>query len=421
MQGKRLFNDFRVTLAARLGEPSAFLTLYRIRRAAFRQQSMDLYRRYGQVIVVFLALFGILLKERPSLLAEPLLHFWRAPGQVLPDLAFGLAWMALAGAWTSVHRPFIRGGALARYSRSLPLPRHTPRLVDLSILGLSLPVFLVPLCVALWIAGRSGQAFGVDGRFPLYLLLFAALTIATAQAVAFGPSVRARLSAGATLAALVAAPWLPYLLLVPTAMAALAAAAFACMADSPARAQGAARAGKERSGPVRLLILLRVQGALLFHRHRYDAGMRLLLAGLPQLAAWWMIVYAGKVEEARGFLHVGCALTLCFTSGYFYTLHVGGQSLAPWLRSMPFGRLRMALASQLLVLAATALLFGATLAALAVAFGARHAATIDMARAAAYWLAWLPALGLPAITRHKDGKLFTYALVAAALIIAFNL
>jgi hypothetical protein len=115
---------------------------------------MDLYRRYAQVIMVFLLLFGILLKERPSLLAEPLLHFWRAPGQLLPDLAFGLAWTALVTAWTSIHGPFIRGGALARYSRSLPLPRPALKLVDLSVLGLSMPVFLLPLLVALWIAGR---------------------------------------------------------------------------------------------------------------------------------------------------------------------------------------------------------------------------------------------------------------------------
>lgn len=418
MQDNRLFKDSRVPLAARLGGHAAFLTLYRIRRAAFHQQTMALYRRYGQAIMPFLALFGVLIIERPGLLAEPLLHFWRAPGVILFDLGWALAWMALVGAWTSVHRAFIRGGALARYSRSLPLPPRTLQLVDLAMLGLSLPVFLVPFGAALWVAGRSQGALGVDGRFPLYLLLYAALTIATALAVAFGLRPRARLLAGGLPALLVAAPWLPSLLLVPVAVAALAATVYACMEDGPAPAQGAARTGKGR--PVRLPILLRVQAALLFHRHRYDAGMRLLLSALPLLAAWWMIVYAGKVEEARAFLHVGCALTVASTAGYFYTLHLGGQSLAPWLRSMPYGRLRMALAAQGLVLGATAALFAATYGALAWTFGARHAVALDMARAAAWWLAWLVPLGLPLLQRNRNGSLFKFALVVAALILAFN-
>lgn len=397
----------------------AFMILYRIRRDAFRRQSMALYRRYSQAIMLFMALFGILFRERPSLLAEPLLHFWRAPGSIGPDLAFAAGWMALVAAWTSIHGPFIRGGALARYSRSLPLPRPVQRLVDLSVLGLALPVFLLPFAVALWIAGRSEHALGVDERFPLYLLLYAALTIATARAVAFGPQARARLGAGAVLAILVGAPWLHSFLLAPAALAALAATVYACMAESDAPLERAPCT--EGAPPWRPLILLRVQAALLLEQHRYDAAMRLLLAGLPQLAAWWMIVHANKVEEARAFLHVGCALSICFSSGYFYTLHQGGLVLAPLLRSMPFARLRMVLAAQWLVLGLTALLFGATLAALAWQFGAQHAATLSMAGAGAYWLAWLPLLGLPVLQRHKDANLAKFALVAAALLIAFNL
>ena len=422
MQDKQLVKDsfFTRAIATRLGGHAAFLTLYRIRRAAFRQQSMALYHRYGQAIMPFLALFGILIIERPSLLADPLLHFWRAPGVILFDLGWALGWMALVGAWTSVHRAFIRGGALARYSRSLPLPRRTLQLVDLAMLGLSMPVLLVPFGVALWVAGRSEAALGIDGRFPLYLLLFGALTIATALLVAFGMRPRARLCAGALLATLVGAPWLPSLLLVPAAIAAIAATVYACMEDAPPPLQGAALAGEGKRRPMRLLILLRVQAALLFHRHRYDAGMRLLLSGLPLLAAWWMIVYAGKVDEARAFLHVGCALTVSSTAGYFYTLHVGGQSLAPWLRSIPFGRLRMALAAQLLVSAVTAALFAATFGALAWTFGARHAVALDMAGAAAWWLAWLVPLGLPLLQRNANGSLFKFALVVAALIIVFN-
>lgn len=415
MQHKRLFGFSWFRFAAAPGAADAFMTLYRIRRTAFRLQSMALYRRYGQALMLFLALFGILLRERPDLLAAPLLHFWRAPGTLPADLAWGAAWMALVGAWTSIHRPFIRGGALARYSRSLPLARHTARLVDLSILGLSLPVFLVPFGVALWVAARSPQMLGADGRFALYLLLFGALTLATAQAVAFGPSLRARLGAGGVLGALVAAPWLPALALPLLAAAALAATVFACMGEA-----AMAQAGNKRTALSLLPILLRVQAGLLWHRHRHDAALRLLLAGLPQLAAWWMIVYAGKVEEARAFLQVGCAMTAAIASSYFHTLHLAGQGLRPYLDSMPFGRLRMALAAQALVLGVFALVFGASFAALAWTFGARHAVALDMAAAGAYWLAWLAPLGLPLFQHHKNGNLFKFALVTAALIIAFH-
>lgn len=419
MKDEQLAADACNTSAAadRVPAASPFLVLYRIRRAAFRQGSVDLYRRYGQVIVLSLALFGILLKERPGLLAEPLLHFWRAPGELLPDLAFGAAWMALVAAWTAAHGAPIRGGALARYCHSLPLARRTHRLVDLSILGLALPVFLLPFAVALWIAIRAGDALGADGRFPVYLLLFASLTLTTAQAVAFGPQARTRLVAGATLAALVGAPWLPAPLLAPLAVAALAGVALACTGERPA--PGHAAGG--RAPPLRVPVLLRIQAGVLLHRHRHEGAMRLLLSSLPQLAAWWMIVYADKGAQAWGFLHVGCAFTVCLTSGWFHTLHVAAGSLRPWLRSMPYGLLRMTLAAHLLVLALSLLLFGATLAALASSFGPRHGVTLAMAQVGAYWLAWLPLLGLPFIQRHKDGVLFKFALVAVALLIAFHL
>jgi hypothetical protein len=421
MHDKSLVNDSSLTHAATPDAPSAFLTLYRIRRSAFRQQSMALYRRYGQAIMLFLALFGILLRERPDLLAAPLLHFWRAPGELLAGLAWGALWMALVATWTGIHAPFIRGGALARYCRSLPLPRHTLRLVDLAVLGLALPVLALPFAVALWTAWHSAGAFGADGRFPLYLLLFAALTLTTALAVAFGAAPRARRLAGASLALLAAAPWLPPLLLAPVTLAALAAIGFACCAEVHAPTHGATPLIGRALRLIRLPVLLRAQAGLLFHHHRHESGMRMLLAGLPLLAAWWMIVYAGKVEEARGFLHVACALSVCIASGYFYALHVGGQGLAAWLRSMPFAGLRLALASQVLVLGTMAVLFGSAYAALALAFGPDHAVARAMAWAAAWWLPWLALLGLPVLQRHKDGNLYKYVLATVALIIVFNL
>lgn len=400
---------------------SAFLTLYRLRRTAFRQQSMALYRRYGQAILVVLALFGILLRERPSLLGEPLLHYWRAPGSWLADLACAGAWMALVAAWVSIHRGFIRGGTLARYARSLPLHPRTAGLVDLAILGLGLRVFLLPFRVAAGVAAGFGNAAGADGRFWIYLLLLGALTIATARPVAFGATLRSRLRQAGVLGALLCAPHLP---IVPASLAALAAACAAILGAargprSDVRAdKGGGHAGAT-AGTSQALVLLRVQCALLLHRHGHDLAMRLVLAALPLAGAWWMIVCANKTDEARGFIHVACALAAWFTSSLFHTLHVAGQTLLPYVRSTPSGTLRIALAGQALVLGASALLFCGAAAALGASLGARHPAVASMLGAGAFWLAWLPLFGLPVIQRHKDGILVKLVLAAMALLLVF--
>lgn len=405
-------------------ERQAFLMLYRVRHANFRYQCAALYRRYAHAIVIFLALFGMLLTERPSLLAEPLLHFWRAPGQWQDSLLHVGGWLIMVTIWASIHRELIRGGALATYSRSLPLTERTSALVDMSMLYVSLQIFLLPYAVALWIATRCGNLRGADGRFCLYLALLAALTVLVARSTVFGPTLRTRCVQAGGVASLVFSQQLPGGML---SLAPLWAALLVCSADAatPPRRRtssgnGSASGAASLRQPRPALPLLRLACALLFHRHRHAAAMRLLLATLPQLACWWLIIRAGKTADAQVFIQLACAMTTCLTAGFFYTFAIARQTLQPYLRSIAFGAMRMTVAEHLLVVAATGALFGVFLLVLAVALGTQATATVALLRASLYWLAWLPLLGVPLIQRHKDGTLIKFALVIVALLIVFK-
>ncbi|GGB92673.1 hypothetical protein GCM10011572_13320 [Pseudoduganella buxea] len=403
-------------------ERQAFLMLYRVRHAHFRRQSLALYRRYGHALMIFLALFGMAVAERPALLAEPLLHFWRAPQPWPANLAHVAAWLALVTVWAGIHRAFIRGGALAAYSRSLPLGDRAAPLVDLAILYASLAIFLVPFAVALWTVLRAGDPGGADGRFPLYLAVFAGLTLAVARSAVFGPARCSRAVQGGTIAALVFAHLLPA---GWPATVLLAAALPCCLADAitaPAHQAGPAR-GAGGTAPGRghpILQLARIQASLLVHRHGQAALARLLLAAAPQAACWWLVVPLAKHAESAIFVHLACALTAALTSGFFHTFHVARQPLVPYLRSMAFAAWRLTLAEHLLVLGATATLYGIALACLAAGLGSAAAGAV-MLGPALYWLAWLPLLGLPLIQRHKDGILVKFGLLILALVFALTL
>ncbi len=403
-------------------ERQAFLALYRVRQAHFRQQSLALYRRYGHALMLFLALFGMAVAERPALLAEPLLHFWRTPQPWPSNMAHVSAWLALVTVWAGVHRAVIRGGALAAYSRSLPLGDRAAPLVDLAILYASLAIFLVPFAVALWTVIRAGDPGGAGGRFPLYLAVFAGLTLAVARSAVFGPARYSRAMQGGAVGALVFAHLLPA---GWPATVLLAAALPCCLADAIVGPARQARATRGTGAPIAgrghpILQLARIQGGLLVHRHRQASLARLLLAAAPQAACWWLIVPLGKHAESAIFVHLACALTAALTSGFFHAFHVARQPLMPYLRSIPFAAWRLSLAEHLLVLGATAILYGIALACLAAGLGVA-AASATMLGPALYWLAWLPLLGLPMIQRHKDGILVKFALLIAALILALTL
>lgn len=400
--------------APALARAAPFLTLYRWRMAHFLHQSAALYRRCGHVVLVALALGGLLFVERPELLAGPLPHFRMAPADWPVSLAAACGWLAVAMAWASIHRDAVRGGALAAYAAALPLPPRTTVLVDLALLAAALQLFVLPFGAAAFFAARAGDLGGADGRFPWYLALLAVLTVAAARATVFGWTAAARAFLPAGIAVLAGAPLLAHW----TACGVVAAAVLAGMGvllQVPATTVLRDGRSGTRAG---MWLLLRLQGQLLWRRHAHATVLRLSAAALPLGGALWLVVVVGNHADALVLLHIACALATGLMAGYFTAFVTGRAPLQPYLRALPFALVRLALAEHLLVLAGTALLFGAAWAVLAAAFGPATALPATMLRAGLYWLAWLPLFGLPVIVRHRDGILFKIALAVPALTIA---
>ncbi|WEF33090.1 hypothetical protein [Pseudoduganella chitinolytica] len=395
--------------------PPPALTLYRWRMAYFLRQSAALYRRWGHVATVALALGGLVLVERPELLAGPLPHFRVAPAGWQASAVGASAWLALVLAWAGSHRDAVRGGPLAHFAASLPLAARTRALVDLGLLGAALAVFAVPFGAALLFAARAHDMDGADGRFLPYLVVLAVLTIAAARAAVFGWTGAARLLLPGGVAVLTGAPlldshWAAGVLLAATA---LAGCAVVLRPVSTVRPLGNGGTGRATGW----LLLLRLQGALLW-QHPHAVCVRLAMAALPLCGALWLVAVVGNVADAPVLVHLAAALAAGIMSGFFTQCVAGRAPLAAYLRALPSARFRLALAEHLLVLAGTALLFGAAWAVLAAAFGPATAPPATMLRAGLYWLAWLPLFGLPVIVRHRDGILFKIALAVPALTMA---
>lgn len=386
------------------------LVLYRWRMAYFARQSAALYRRCGHAATVALALVGVLFVERPELLAGPLPHFRVAPTDCMAGAAATVGWLGIAMAWASLHREAVRGGALAVFSASLPLTPRSRRLLDLALLGTALQVFLLPFGAAVLFASRAGDLGGVDGRFPLYLSLLGLLTAVAARATVFGWATSSAAALAGGSAVLVGAPWLPTL---PATML-VGAAVLAGCADLVRPRPAAPVQQTGTSGASGLALLLRLQARLLWQRQAHAVGLRLMAAGLPLAAALWLVVIVGNHADAVVLLHLACALGAGLMSGFFTAFVAGRATLDNYLRAFPAALPRLVLAEHLLVLAATALLFGAAWTVLAASFGPASALPGAMLRAGLYWLAWLPLFGLRVVVRHRDGVLFKIALAVGA-------
>jgi len=344
-----------------------FFLLLRSRRAWYRRQSFVLYLRYGHVLAVLLALTGPALIERPAVLAEPILHFWRHPGALLANAGWACAWLGCVFVWVRVHRPFIAGGALAGYVRSLPETVRAAPLVDAAMLLVSLQVFLVPIGIAAWTIAQGG---GLDAVFAAYAIVLAALTLAVARLAARGAGRRT---------------WRP--------------------ADSA------------EPGGAGFLFLLRLQCIVLARRHPHAALPRIALAIGIMATSLWPVFGAGKLAESSAFVKVGCWLTIAVMSGFYYLFWSTRQPLQAFLASLPRGVLRMALSEQLLVLGATMLLFAGAWGACLLQGASGAPVAAQLLRHGAASLAVLPLLGLPLIQRHQDGMLLKVAILVASFLI----
>ncbi len=393
-----------------------FFLLLRSRRAWYRRQSFALYLRYAYVLAVLLALTGPALAERPEVLAAPILHFWRAPNDPLSNAGWAGAWLACVFVWVRVHRPFVAGGALAAFARSLPGAVRAGPVVDAVMLLVSLQVFLVPVGLAAWTIAHGG---GAGQPFAARAVLLAVLTLGAAR-LALGGAWSLALLLAAGLALLSGAGLLG--VLEPVAMLAAAlvvAASLARLLASGQAARSTRRVRAAASSPRGAggLFLLRLQWIVLLRRHPHALIPRIALAAALLAACVWMIFGAGKLSESAALVKVGCWLTIAVMSGFYYLFWSTRQPLAPFLRSLPNGLRRVVVSEQLLVLGATCLLlaFAWLACMLQPVHGERVAG--QMLRHGVASLLVLPLLGLPLVQRHQDGMLLKVAILVASFLI----
>lgn len=356
---------------AAVAEP--FGTLFLLRRRYFAEQVRALYARYAHALVICLALFGLALVERPTLLAAPILHFWRDPADWRTGSIYVAGWLAAVAVWARVHRPFVRGAPLAGFARaSLHGGRVAPAL-DLALLLVALRWWALPFAVAFWtVATSAAPPPGTDGFFPLYVLGLVLLTLIVAHAVVFG----------------------------------------ADRANGPRRTDAS---GVLRVPALVFLTLLQVRS--LWCGHLHVALPRIGAALLVHAASWWMICQVGKRQDAAGFIAVACAVSAYALAGLYYAFWRARQPLEPYLRSMPFGITKALAAEHLVVLG-----LGGSIAVLVwlvyrAAPGSSPELLSVLARCLGLSLLLLALLGAPVLQRHQYGAAFKAALTFAALIL----
>lgn len=356
---------------AAVAEP--FGALFLLRRRYFAAQSRALYARYAHALVICLAFFGLALVERPTLLGAPILHFWRDPADWRTGSIYVAGWLAAVALWARVHRPFVRGAALAGFARaSLHGGRVAPAL-DLALLFVALQWWALPFAVAFWtVATSPASPPGADGFFPLYVLGLVLLTLAVAHAVVFGAG----------------------------------------------RARGPQRTGASsvlRGSPMVFLTLLQLRS--LWRGHLHVALPRIGAALLAHAASWWMICQVGKRQDAAGFIAVACAVSAYALAGLYYAFWQARQPLESYLRSMPFGVAKVLAAEHLVVLG----LGGGIGILVWLGYRAAPGSSPDLlpmlACSLGLSLLLLALLGAPALQRHRYGTAFKAALTFAALIL----
>jgi hypothetical protein len=356
---------------AAVAEP--FGALFLLRRRYFAARSRALYARYAHALVICLALFGLALVERPTLLAAPILHFWHDPADWRTGAIYVAGWLAAVALWARVHRPFVRGAALAGFARaSLHGGRVAPAL-DLALLLVALRWWGLPFAVAFWtVATSPAPPPGADGFFPLYVLGLVLLTLAVAHVVVFG-------------------------------------------AD---RARGARRT--DAGGVLRvpaLVFLTLLQLRSLWRGHLHVALPRIGAALLVHAASWWMICQVGKRQDAAGFIALACTVSAYALAGLYYAFWRARQPLESYLRSMPFGVAKVLAAEHLVVLG-----LGGSIGILVwLVYRAAPGSSPDLLPMLAHCLGLslllLALLGAPALQRHRYGAAFKAALTFAALIL----
>lgn len=401
-------------MLARVGRallPDPFLALFALRRRYFAEQSHLLYKRYGHALGIFGAFFALVLVERPSLLAAPILQFWRDPLDWRANLGHVIGWLVVVALWARVHRGFVRGAAFAVFARTSRHGYHLASTLDLALLLVALQWFAIPFAIGAWVVVAAGTGTLLFWACFAVMLL---LTLALARAAVFGAGrarcLRLLAASGLLVAAPLAAGW-------PLA-ACLGLLAFDLA--RPVAPRTSARRDDSATGILRgpgLWFLFVLQCRALLRSHGHVVLPRVGLAPLLHALAWLLIYRFNKQDDAAGLIKLACCAGAYALAGLYYAFWEARQRIEPFLRSLPFGVPRILVAEHLAVLGLGAVVAGLAWVAHAQAPAGSPDLTPWLLRSAGLSLVLLALLGAPLLQRHPYGVVMKIALTVTALLL----
>lgn len=389
--------------------PDPFFALFALRRRYLREQSLLLYKRYGHALGILGAFFGLVLVEKPSMLAAPILQFWRDPLDWRANLSYIVGWLVVVGLWARVHRGFVRGAGFAVFARTASHGHRLAPLLDMALLLVALQWCVIPFAIAAWVVAGSGTI-----QFWACLFSILLLTVGAARAVVFGAGRASCVRLAAALALLVVAPRAGGWPLV------VCAALLVFDLTRPSRGRVAHRRTGAASGSLRgpglwFLFLLHCQS--LWRAHLHVALPRICFALFAHALGWCLIFRFGKTGDAAGFIKLACCASAYVLAGLYYAFWQVRQPVQPFLRSMPYGVARTLAAEHMVVLGVGALVTGLAWLAYALAPAASPELTMWLLRCGGLSLVLLALLGAPTLQRHQCGVVMKVALTVAALLL----
>lgn len=396
--------------------------LLRIRLGFFRNQTKGLYNRYIDVCFLLALLFAPALIQTPALVAYPILAFFEHPLDIARNLVPLLTWMGLSIVWATMHRPFIQGGQLAQFVRSLSISEGALRLADIAMLVAGMAIFAVPVAVAIWTALQAEQSAGADGRFWFYLPLLAMLTLSLAREAVYGAAPRVRQIQLLTL----------FVLLSPPALAAVVRHELVLCLLSAALAASLFRARKkpgtvgspflhwlEKLGGYPPLVFLLTNFRRFLHTQWHDSVSRILWSIMPLAFSWWMIHVVGKQGDAPMFVHFALGCFIGILSGSYRALLGGRLLLTTYARSIGHGVRALALADHVLMVTLAASILVPWL--LLFALNTDLFSGLYLVKLFVFYTTLLVLLGMPWVQLHQRTVFVKFAIATLGMLIAGTL
>ena len=402
-------------------QSNSFAILYQVRQKFLYLSTRTLYRHYSHLVILFLAFFGMLVREKPEVLAWPILHFASHPSDIAMSAVALATWQILVWCWTAIHRKGVSGDHFWTYSQSLALSRYLRQSVNLMILFVCLSIFWIVIGFASFRTLLSSHPSGVDGNFWVYIFLFLLLTLSVANIAAFSTTLGVQASHVVASLALVLVPALiddrfagaTLVLFFPILLRHI----FSPVSASaiPSLVQRTVP-GYARRYPG--FVLAGIQGRVLL-QHMHAVLPRIAAAGLISVLSHWLIGIPGKLDDDRRiFFHIACAASIAILSGLYFLQSSARMKIDSWLSTTALGYIRWKLVENAIV--------GGIVGAVFLPSYVIHQVNSSfdpyyLLKTYLFYLTLLPILGVDWITRHQNAMLIKLAIVVFAFILGTNI